>query len=92
MEFGLEWGFRRHARKRINMDFSTVETPLYLNPHARVNTILTHFLVEAKSAWLAPLAPVECWGCCGVWLVAAASLLRRGAGERVAPFPEVRRF
>ena len=26
------------------MDFSTVETPLYLNPHARVNTILTHFL------------------------------------------------
>jgi hypothetical protein len=26
------------------MDLSTVETPLYLNPHARVNTILTHFL------------------------------------------------
>ena len=39
-----EWDFRRHARTRINMDFSTVETPLYLNQHADVNTILTHFL------------------------------------------------
>ena len=47
-----EWGFRRHARKRINVVFrvwlislgSNSGTPFYLNPHARVNTILTHFL------------------------------------------------
>lgn len=45
--------FRRHARKRINVDLSrvgyffqveTVERPLYLKPDARVNTNFTHFL------------------------------------------------
>ena len=52
MEFGAEWGFRGHAQERINVVFrvwlislgSTVERLLYLNPHERVNTILTHFL------------------------------------------------
>ena len=44
-----EWCFRRHARRRINVDLVIFpklqwwERPLYLNPHARVNTILTYF-------------------------------------------------
>jgi hypothetical protein len=44
MEFGMSGSFADTLGKRVNVDFSTVETPWYLNPEARVNTILIHFL------------------------------------------------
>ena len=43
------WGCCGHARKRINVD-SGDWLFLYLNPHARVNTILTHSCDCARHA------------------------------------------
>ena len=53
-----EWGFRWHATRAYQRSFSRVwlislgsnsGTPLYLNPHARVNTIFDSFPATAHA-------------------------------------------
>ena len=68
-----EWGFRRHARKRINVGFPGVwlislgfnsGTPFYLNPRHVSTLFLTHFHAPAH-ATRDRTSPDPCSGVCG---------------------------